>query len=455
MEDAFSQQTPALTSLIKSTHLLRLEEMVRGAATIQELQFLAVNETRRLVPFRQAFWIRTHTEDRAGCQVVAASSVSIIERDAPQIQWIEQLIKAIPIPTGQKTPVLVMQEQVPERLQEQWKEFSFPHGLWCPLVHPDGSFVAGLWFTRDSPWEEADLTILQRLSVTFAHALKALGRQSLAQGTGTWSKVLLGTLLIACVASFFVPVRLSTLAPAKIIAKEPAVVSAPIDGVIADILVPPNTMVTQNQVIFRYEDTTLRNQYELAQKNLDVAIAEYRQASQRAFLDAQVKAEIPLLKAEAQLRETELVYAKEMLTQVEVKAPRSGLILYTDKADWIGRPITVGERVMEIANPKGIEVGIDLAVDDAIVLKEGAEVQVFLDAAPLAALTGHIRHASYHAEVLPEHTLAYRVKADLSSGKESVRIGWQGTAKIYGERVSLFFLLFRRPISFVRQTFGV
>jgi hypothetical protein len=31
----------------------------------------------------------------------------------------------------------------------------------------------------------------------------------------------------------------------------------------------------------------------------------------------------------------------------------------------------------------------------------------------------------------------------------------QGTAKMYGERVSVFFYLFRRPISYVRQLLGV
>jgi len=97
---------------------------------------------------------------------------------------------------------------------------------------------------------------------------------------------------------------------------------------------------------------------------------------------------------------------------------------------------------------------IDLPVEDAIVLREGAEVEVFLHANPLRAIPARLTHASYHAEVLPTNEFAYRVKAEVAEPSEAIRIGWQGTAKIYGDRVSLFFYLFRRPLSVFRQTIG-
>ncbi len=253
----------------------------------------------------------------------------------------------------------------------------------------------------------------------------------------------------------FLPVRLSTLAPAKVVAQDPVVVSAPMDGVVADILVSPNATVAEGQPILVYEDTNLRNQYEVAEMKLAVALAEYHKASQGAFLDAQSKAQVPLLKAEAELRETERDYAKELLDRVEVKAPRFGVLLYADKSDWIGRPVEVGQRIMEIADPTRIEVRIDLPVNDAIVLREGTDVRVFLDANPLETLPAKLTHASYHAEVLPGDRLAYRLTAQLTTSNPGVRIGWQGTAKIYGEDVSLFFLLFRRPISWIRQFLGL
>ena len=35
------------------------------------------------------------------------------------------------------------------------------------------------------------------------------------------------------------------------------------------------------------------------------------------------------------------------------------------------------------------------------------------------------------------------------------RIGLRGTAKVYGSKVSLFYYLFRKPITFMRQLIGI
>jgi hypothetical protein len=142
------------------------------------------------------------------------------------------------------------------------------------------------------------------------------------------------------------------------------------------------------------------------------------------------------------------------LAKVEVKADEAGLVLYTDKSDWIGKPVVVGQRIMELANPQRLEVRIDLPVEDAIVLKEDAPLSLFLNANPYGSVPATVSHASYHAEVLPNNMLAYRVTAQLEQGASELRIGWQGTAKIYGERVALFTYLFRRPISTIRPWIG-
>ena len=184
-------------------------------------------------------------------------------------------------------------------------------------------------------------------------------------------------------------------------------------------------------------------------------MAQYRRAAQGSFGDAEQKADVPLLKAEVELRETERNYAHERLAKIEVKAEQAGLLLYTDKSDWIGKPVVVGQRIMELANPQQLEVRIDLPVEDAIVLREGASATLFLNANPFSSVPATVSHASYHAEVLPNNTLAYRVTAQLEQGSSECRIGWQGSAKIYGQQVMLFTYLFRRPISAVRPWIGL
>ena len=435
--------------------LLQLEGMVRAAQTEEELQFFFVNETRRLVPYRQAILLSPPTLSTQSYQVRAASSVPVVDRTVPLMQWTERLIRVLRKTSTGPDIRHVTEADCPAGLRPDWKEFTPGYGLWCPLKHPGGQIHGGLWLTRDQPWADHEVTVLQRLSEAYAYAWRAVGPSNSRRWRWGMSRTTTWLLAAAILGALAIPVPMSTLAPAKIVAKDPLIVSAPIEGVIAEILVLPNTVVSEGQVLIKFEDTTFRSEYDVAERNLDVAMAQNRRAAQGSFLEAEQKADVPLLKAEVELRETERNYAHERLTKVEVKAEQAGLLLYTDKSDWIGKPVVVGQRIMELANPQQLEVRIDLAVADAIVLHEGAAVTLFLNANPFSSVPATVSHASYHAEVLPNNTLAYRVTAQLEQGSSEFRIGWQGSAKIYGERVMLFTYLFRRPISAIRPWIGL
>ncbi|MEQ1656949.1 MAG: HlyD family efflux transporter periplasmic adaptor subunit [Nitrospira sp.] len=446
-----AQQIPTLIHLAALTHL---EGQVRAAKTVQELQFLAVNETRRLVPYQQAFLLIFDTSGAAACRVGTASSVAVVEREAPLILWLEQVAQALRQEHPGDEPMALTEETCPASCREGWRDYVQGYVFWCPLKHPDETVLGAWWFEREFPWQDNDVAIVHRLASSYAYAWKALSRK-----TRSWSATikkpyawLIGAVLVAALC---VPVRVSTVAPVKVMAKDPAIVSAPMDGVIAEVVVPPNTMVLQDRILFRYEDTNIRNQFQVADKQLAVARAEHAQAVQAGFADPQRKADAPLKDAEVSLKETEREYAQEMLEQIDVRAPQTGLLLYTDKADWVGKPVSVGERIMEIADPQRLELRIDLPVSDSLMLRDGAEVVAFFDALPLESFAATVSRASYHAEVLPGDVLAYRVMAELSAADPRLRIGWQGSAKVYGERGPLAFLLFRRPVTALRQLLGV
>ncbi len=451
-------EAPTLTPPQRNTSftiLLQLEGMVRAAQTQQELQFLFVNETRRLVSYRQAILLASSTSPSQRYDVQAASSVPVVDRTAPLMQWTERLIHEVRKTSVDHDLVHVTADNCPALLKGDWKEFTPGYGLWCPLRHPKGQVLGGLWLTRDQPWAEHELTVLHRLREAYAYAWQAVGASNTRRWRWGLSRTTTWVLAVAAIGVLMIPVPMSALAPAKIVAKDPMIVSAPIDGVIAEILVPPNSAVSEGQVLFKYDDTKFRSEYEVAERNLDVAVAQYRRASQGSFMEAEQRADVPLLKAEVELRETERDFAHERLSKVEVKAEQSGLLLYTDKSDWIGKPVVIGQRIMELADPEELEVRIDLPVDDAIVLHEGAPVALFLNANPFASVSATVSHASYHAEVLPNDMLAYRLTAQLERASSELRIGWQGSAKVYGDSVTLFTYLFRRPISALRPWIGL
>jgi hypothetical protein len=76
----------------------------------------------------------------------------------------------------------------------------------------------------------------------------------------------------------------------------------------------------------------------------------------------------------------------------------------------------------------------------------------------LKPLVATLTQTSYQAALSPDGISAYRLKAQLqlSNAEEQAlaRIGLKGTAKIYGEKASLGYYLFRRPIAFARELTG-
>jgi hypothetical protein len=54
----------------------------------------------------------------------------------------------------------------------------------------------------------------------------------------------------------------------------------------------------------------------------------------------------------------------------------------------------------------------------------------------------------------PEEVLSYKIGASFD-GKKPPRIGFRGTAKVYGSRVPLFYFVLRKPITFMRQFIGI
>jgi multidrug resistance efflux pump len=433
--------------------LLHFEAKLRSARTIKELQFLIANQLRGLLPFRQSLVLKATRHNRRPYLVQAVSGVTAIDHDAPMIQWIEDMVRETSILCNSISVIRVLESDCLPSLKLDWKEFSGPYALWCPLRHPDGSIIGALWLDRELPWQENEILLLSRLSQTVAHAWKALQAMPARwRIPGPIRSAWVG--LPALALALCIPIRLSTLAPAKVVAKEPSVVSAPLDGVIAEILIAPNRIVTEGDLIFRYENTTLRSQYEVAERHFAMAKAELQKVVQSSFGDPTQRSDISLRQAEVRLREIERDYAKDLLRKVDVLATRSGILIYSSKEDWIGKPVIVGERIMEISDPTDIEIKIDLAVKDAILLQDGAEATVFFDALPLERFKATVTHASYHAETLPGDVLAYRVVAAFSSTDPRIRIGWQGTAKLFGTEGPLAFLIFRRPLTALRQFMG-
>jgi len=120
-----------------------------------------------------------------------------------------------------------------------------------------------------------------------------------------------------------IPIPMTTLAPAEVVADSPFILSAEFDGVIKEILINPNAQVKAGDPLVQLDDVTLRNELILANKELQLAEVRKRMAGLRAFVDAESKRELAVADAEAKLATARRDYAQERLNKTILRAPRA------------------------------------------------------------------------------------------------------------------------------------
>ncbi|MBV0881848.1 HlyD family efflux transporter periplasmic adaptor subunit [Noviherbaspirillum sp. L7-7A] len=447
--------------------LLDMARRLRAAQSLRELEFMLVNDSRSLLPYRQAaLWLAPHG-------LRALSGIVQIEANAPYAQWVEQVCRHL-VANGHADAQAFTAADLPPALAAQWSDWWPARALWLPLpgrtgpAASDAPADAGLLLARDDAWTTAEHALLREWGDVAAHALHALhqpragslsalrkrvhGLYAPRAGRAWWRQpALLWCLLAAGVLLF--PVRMTVLAPGELTPANPVTIRAPLDGVVDVFHVQPNQLVKKDQPLFGFDEALIQSRADVAAQALATADAEYRQASQQALVDSKSRQQLATLAGKIEEKRAEVAFLREQLGRARVLAPRDGVVMFDDPSEWIGRPVTVGERIMRLAAPADSEVEAWLPLADAIALPAQAGVDLYLSASPLAPVAAKLRYFAHDAVQRPDGSYAYRIRAALDAPTQH-RVGMKGTAKLHGERVPLAFWVLRRPLAALRAAIG-
>ncbi|MET0268531.1 MAG: HlyD family efflux transporter periplasmic adaptor subunit [Duganella sp.] len=441
--------------------LLQLEQLARACASSEELAFVMVNETHALAPYRQAvLWQRDGGDGR----IAALSGLAVPDANAPFNVWLRRLLArhAAGSHGGNASSLFI-----PDTERAMWQEHLPPHA-WCLPLNLSGRGPADalLVLLRDVPWPAHLTPLLAMAADAYGHAWRALAQPRSGSNVNTGKTVLarLRTLgrerrwrLIAGAALLLLlclPVRQSVLAPAEVVAHAPVTVRAPLQGVVDRIAVQPNQAVEKGQLLVELDARELAARLESSRQALAVAEAELRQGQQQALFDERSRSGLGMLNGKREQAAGDVDYLEQALARTRVHAERAGTVIFDDPAEWTGKPVALGERIMLVADPATIELDIQLPVADAIALAAGSQVQLFLNTAPTTPLAASVQRVGYRASAGADGALAYRVRARFSEAN-GARIGLKGTAKLYGERTLLVVYLLRRPLAALRVWVGL
>lgn len=431
--------------LLRLSLLLQLESRAR-LAPAEELPYVIVNETSELFPFRQALLWRKDSS-----RLVAASGVVSLEKNSPYALWSTAVLQHFSRDARAESITAFGAEDLSPELARDWPDWAPEFGLWAPLPAPSGVTHALALF-RETPWNDGEMHLLTYLSETYGYAL-ALSEA--AKPAKPWRErvhshkrqFIIGGLILA--AAFF-PIRQSVLAEAEVIPHQPNLVRAPLEGVVETFYVQPNEEVSAGQKLFSLDTAQLQSRLKVAEETRDIAQTEYLQMTQQALLDPSVKAKLAGLKSKWDQQAAEVDYVRTLLERCVVTASQAGVTVFDDPNDWLGRPVTQGEKILAVANPQSVELEIRLPMDDLIALEAGDEVLFFSNVAPHRPLQASLTYFSYRTSPTPAEVMAYRLKADFTDRTNLPRLGYHGTAKLYGARRPFLLWLLRKPLRTAR-----
>ena len=437
---------------IKIARLIGLEKKTREAKTQDELNFVVANETRQIIDYVNSFLLLKSPTDKF--QVKATSDLATVDRTAPLITFIENIINE----SGHNFKEIqnLDVDKVSKKIKVK-KPKNLPDNILCiPILSPQKGLQGYLILSRNEKFIENEIELSRHLSLTYGHAFNSFLTDFSIKNF--LKKYLVGSrawiVIIIIILVSIIPIKITSTAPVEVVPKNPILITSPFDGVVKNIVANNNDKINSGDLLVMLEDTDLLNNYNLSKQSLQVAEKELLRSRQSSFTDNKEKARLAELVAQVDLKKAEVESTGEKLKNTKLYASKKGIAIVDQKNDWQGRPVSVGEKIMTIANPNNVEFLVWLPVKDSLIIKENSNVKVFLDINPIKPLKGKLLRASYEPSLSPEEVLSYKIGVSYE-GEVPPRIGLRGTAKIYGSRVTLFYYLFRKPITFVRQLIGI
>ena len=439
---------------VNAVHLLaainRLTLKVMSVQNMDALIFTMLNDTIQILPYSQAVLWKINKDQ---VDLVGVSGQAGVNPKAIIAKKWGKVIQEMPDKgIAHVIPRAVIEKERPEI--PYLKSVEAASILWLP-IYVKGELKAGLWLERwtGKQWLDDEIELLKFLMKSYGAAWDKFTYHIDVKKILTKPAFLgfLGLLLLAS----FVRVPLRVVAPAEIVPKDPYLITAPLLGVIKQVDVVQGQEVKKGDLLFQYNKEVPLQDLQIAQKNVTIAEAELSTAMSQAFKDKKALADTATLENKLRKELIGLELAKYNATFVEYRSPVDGTVMIDDPDTWRGNPVKIGEKIMMIAKTGQIEVKIWIPEADNIPLDPNLPIKIFLNIDPNTNYEAKLVRISDFTQMSDKQISSFVAEADFLEQSHELKVGLKGTAVLYGQNVSLFYLVIRRPWSTVRTYLGI
>jgi multidrug efflux pump subunit AcrA (membrane-fusion protein) len=446
---------------------LELAKNAARASTLDELQFILVNDTRALISFDRSLLI-VHMDGKSA--LVATNNQPKLEEKAGVVQKANTLAKALK--NVNRGLILFAGrpwgEEIPEDTASAVKAYMEYAKCACLMVLPltaHARIIGHLvmeFFGDAAPGEVETFTLMNmvpffsaalaekwvlarkpRLRASFLAVLS--GESGPLRGWSVRAKVEIAAgivVLLLCILLF--PITLTVGGKAEVAPDYEYYAFVEMDGIVDKTLTREGDVVKKDQVLAV-----------LQEQEIDYKIREAKrlQDSYKAEVEIlrNMGAENPAKLAESQLVAIKSLRAKQDLDYLnwqrqflDIKSPVEGTVLTKKVESLVGKKFKAGEPFCRIAPHDAVVAEVFIRESDITYVEPGQIGEIFFNYQPYKGQKFVVKTISPISETLERMGSVFRVRAEFSGQPPGIKPGMQGTAHIDTRRASLFFVLTRR-----------
>lgn len=439
---------------VNAVHLLaainRLTLKVMSVQSKEALRFTILNDTIQILPYNQAaLWsIHGDTVDLIGVSgQVGVNPKAIISK-----RWGKVIEEMPDRGLAHVVPKAIIDQERPG--VPYLKGVEIASILWLP-IYVKGVLRAGLWLERwnGKPWMDDEIELLKFLMKSYGAAWDKFSYQLDIKKFLT-KPIVLGVLGLLFFA-LFIRVPLRVVAPIEVVPKDPYVITAPLLGVIQEVNVAGGQHVKKGDLLFQYDKKVPLEDLQIAEKNVAIAEAELSTALSQAFKDKKALSETTTLENKLRKEMISLELAKYNASFLDYRSPVDGVVLIDNPDEWRGNPVKIGEKIMTIAKTDQLKIKIWIPEADNIPLNPDLPIKVFLNIDPNQSYPAKLKRISMSTQMSEKQISSFVAEAEFEEENPEIKLGLKGNAVLYGENVSLFYWIIRKPWSAIRNYVGI
>ena len=428
------------------------------AENVDNLIFIILNDTYHVLPYDRAI-LFTREENRI--RELGVSGQSTYKADNELVTRMKTLVKNLKDPATSR----VLSAEDVEGSQEDWNYLQTIRAttvFWIPFQLKDGSHM-GLWLEKwgdpnATQYFEQNAKLLTELVIPgYVAAWNRIGwgfswHKLLGKVTLPRVSVVLGVLLLL---TLMIRLPLRVVAPCEVVALDPYVIAAPLEGIIEKVVVEPGEQVSKDQILYEYDKRIPEQEYKVAQKEVEVIQSELNRIFASGLKDESQLYNLATLNVKLKKSELDLAFAKSRLELLMGKAEEAGVVSLDNPDDWSGKPVQVGEKIMILSNPEKTKLRIWIPEKDNLAFDKELPIKIFLNPTPEESFTATLLFISQEIRISTNQIPSFIAEAEWTEQSPDIKLGLKGSAILYGERVSLLYYFLRKPIIAFRAFVGI